>query len=61
MVDKLLKQVEKQEKELVRKITSTVEKAISDLGLPSKKNMEKLSKRINALEKKISQSEKKKR
>ena len=54
MVDKLLKEAEKQERELVGKISETVQKVITDLGLPTKKDLDEISKRLEAIEKRIS-------
>ena len=54
VVDKLLEQAEKQERELVGKISETVQKVITDLGLPTKKDLDEISKRLEAIEKRIS-------
>ncbi|MEW6326566.1 MAG: phasin family protein [Thermodesulfobacteriota bacterium] len=54
MVDKLLKEAEKQEKELVGKLTEAVQKVITNLGLPTKKDLEEISKRLEDIEKRIS-------
>ncbi|MBT9143561.1 MAG: hypothetical protein DDT29_01969 [Dehalococcoidia bacterium] len=54
IVDKLLKEAEKQEEELFGKISETVQKVITDLGLPTKKDLDKISKRLEAIEKRIS-------
>jgi polyhydroxyalkanoate synthesis regulator phasin len=54
MVDKLLKEAEKQEEELTGKISETVQKAITKIGLATKKDLEDISKRLEEIEKKIS-------
>jgi polyhydroxyalkanoate synthesis regulator phasin len=54
MVDKLLKEAEKQEEELLGKISETVQKVITELGLPTKKELDEISKRLEEIEKKIS-------
>jgi len=54
VVDKLLEQAEKQERELVGKISETVQKVITDLGLPTKKELDEISKRLEEIEKRIS-------
>lgn len=53
-MDKLLEQAEKQERELVGKISETVQKVITDLGLPTKKELDEISKRLEEIEKRIS-------
>ena len=58
-VDTLLKEAEKQEKELERKIAGTVQKIVADLGLPTKKELEEISKTLKKIESKISVPEKK--
>lgn len=59
MVDKLLKEAEKQENELERKIAGTVQKVVADMGLPTKKDLEEISKTLKNIESKISLPEKK--
>jgi len=54
IVDKLLKEAEKQEEELFGKISETVQKVITDLGLPTKKDLDEISKRLEEIEKRIS-------
>lgn len=54
MVDKLLKEAERREDELVQRINKSVQKIITDLGLPTKKDIEGISKRLEEIEKKIS-------
>jgi len=58
-VDGLLKQAEKQEKELERKIAGTVQKVVADMGLPTKKDLEEISTTLKKIESKISVPEKK--
>jgi polyhydroxyalkanoate synthesis regulator phasin len=53
MVDKLLKEAEKKEEELTGKINEIVQKTITQIGLVSKKDLEALSKRLAAIEKRI--------
>ena len=52
-VNTLLKEAEKQEKELERRITGTVQKVVADLGLPTKKDLEEISKTLKNIEGKI--------
>jgi polyhydroxyalkanoate synthesis regulator phasin len=54
VVDKLLEQAEKQERELVGKISETVQKVITDIGLPTKKELDEISKRLEEIEKRVS-------
>ncbi|MBE0426691.1 MAG: phasin family protein [Nitrospirae bacterium] len=54
IVDKLLKEAEKQEEEMVGKISETVQKVITELGLPTKKELDEILKRLEEIEKKIS-------
>jgi polyhydroxyalkanoate synthesis regulator phasin len=58
-VDRLLKEAEKQEKELEQKIAGTVQKIVADMGLPTKKDLEEISKTLKKIESKISAPEKK--
>jgi polyhydroxyalkanoate synthesis regulator phasin len=60
IVDKLLKEAEKQEKELIGKITGSVQKVITDLGLPTRKDLKEISNRLEDIEKKISPAGEKK-
>ncbi|WP_028893472.1 phasin family protein [Syntrophorhabdus aromaticivorans] len=41
-VDTLLKEADKQEKELQRKIAGTVQKVVADMGLPTRKDLEEI-------------------
>ncbi|HFE64878.1 MAG TPA: hypothetical protein ENK14_10770 [Caldithrix sp.] len=52
-VKDILDRIEKEEKELSDKIKSTVEKTIAEVGLPSKKDIQELKDRLEALEKKM--------
>ena len=54
MVDKLLKEAEKQEEELTGKISEIVQKAITKIGLATKKDLEDILKRLEEIEKRIS-------
>ncbi len=54
MVDRLLKEAERQEDELVQRINRSIQKIITDLGLPTKKDIDGISKRLEEIEKKIS-------
>ncbi|AWB11067.1 Polyhydroxyalkanoate synthesis regulator phasin [Thermodesulfobium acidiphilum] len=54
VVDKLLKHIDKQEKELTQKVSETVKKTISEMGLPTKDDMDKILKRLDEIEKKNS-------
>ena len=55
----MLKEVEKQENELERKIAGTVQKVVADMGLPTKKDLEEISKTLKKIESKLSFPEKK--
>ncbi|GAB4376624.1 MAG: hypothetical protein Kow0042_23080 [Calditrichia bacterium] len=52
-VKDILDRIEKEEKELTDKIKSTVEKTIAEVGLPTKKDIQELKDRLEALEKKM--------
>jgi|UniRef100_A0A7C5KCB2 polyhydroxyalkanoate synthesis regulator phasin len=54
MIDKLLKQVDEQEKRLMQIVSETVKKTVSEMGLPTKDDMEKILKRLDDIEKKNS-------
>jgi polyhydroxyalkanoate synthesis regulator phasin len=58
-VDTLLKEAEKQEKELERKISGTVQRIVADMGLPTKKDLEEISATLKKIETKISSPDKK--
>lgn len=53
VVDSLLKEAEKQEEELARKVTGTVQKAMADLGVPTRKDMEEILKTLKSIEEKL--------
>ncbi len=55
MVDRLLKMANAQEKELMQKVSEMVRKTIAEMGLPTKEDMEKIMKKLEDIEKKISQ------
>ncbi len=59
-VNSLLKEAEKQEEELTRKMTKSVHKVIADLGLPTKTDMDEVLQTLKNIEKKLSSSEEKK-
>ncbi len=59
VIDKLLKEAKKQEKEFIRKTSGIVQKVIEKMGLPTKKDVEKILKRLEGLEKKISKAKEK--
>ena len=50
-VQDLLKKAEEQEKILIDKVSSEVNKAIVKLGIPTKKDLERLEKKIDDLKK----------
>jgi len=58
-VDTLLKEVDKQEKEIEHKIAGTVQKVVADMGLPTKKDLEEIAKTLKSIESKLSLPEKK--
>ena len=58
-VDTLLKEVDKQEKEIEHKIAGTVQKVVADMGLPTKKDLEEIANTLKKIENKISFPEKK--
>lgn len=58
-VDTLLKEAEKQEKELERKISGTVQRIVADMGLPTKKDLAEISATLKKIETKISSPDKK--
>jgi polyhydroxyalkanoate synthesis regulator phasin len=53
-VDSLLKEAEKQEEELSRKMTGSIHKVVADLGLPTKKDMDEVLKALKSIEEKLS-------
>jgi polyhydroxyalkanoate synthesis regulator phasin len=54
IVEELLKEAEQQKKELVGKLTVAMQKVIVDLGLPTKKDLDAISKRFEEIEKRMS-------
>jgi polyhydroxyalkanoate synthesis regulator phasin len=59
-VDSLLKEAEKQEEEFTRKTTGMVRKVMTDLGLPTKKDLDAVSKTLTSIEQKLSSPDEKK-
>jgi polyhydroxyalkanoate synthesis regulator phasin len=57
-VDRLLKEADKQEKELQRKIDSTVHKAVSELGLATRKDLEEILETLKKIQDEVSSSAK---
>ncbi len=55
IVDRLLKQAQEQEKELMQKISEMVKKTVTEMGMPTKEDLEKILKKLDEIEKKISQ------
>jgi polyhydroxyalkanoate synthesis regulator phasin len=60
MVDSLLKEAEKQEEEFTRKMTKSVHKVVTELGLPTKKDMDDVLKTLKSIEEKLSSADEKK-
>ena len=58
-VDKLLKEAEKQQEELGRKISGTVQKVMADMGVPTRRDLEEISQTLKNIESKLSSLEKK--
>jgi polyhydroxyalkanoate synthesis regulator phasin len=54
MVDALLKEAEKQEKEVTAKVDETVHKVIAKMGLATKEAQNDILKRLEEIEKRIS-------
>jgi polyhydroxyalkanoate synthesis regulator phasin len=52
-VDSLLKEAEKQQDELNRKLTGSVHKVVADLGLPTKKDFDEVLKALKSIEEKL--------
>jgi polyhydroxyalkanoate synthesis regulator phasin len=52
-VDSLLKEAEKQQEELNRKLTGSVHKVVADLGLPTKKDFDEVLKALKSIEEKL--------
>ena len=53
-VQEILDKIEKEEKEISDRIKSAVEKVVTEIGLPTKKDIQELNKRLETLEKKLS-------
>ncbi len=58
-VQRLLKEAQKQELELEQKITRVVQKVIDEVGLPTKKDLEEISRTLKRIETKISSPKRK--
>jgi len=56
-VDSLLKEAEKQEEELNRRMTGSVHKVMADLGIPTKKDMDEILRTLKSIEQKLSANE----
>jgi polyhydroxyalkanoate synthesis regulator phasin len=57
VVDSLLKEAEKQEEELTRKMTKSVQKVVADLGLPTKKDIDEVLRTLKSIEEKLSSAD----
>ena len=53
-VQEILDKIEKEEKEISDRVKSAVEKVVTEIGLPTKKDIQELNKRLETLEKKLS-------
>ncbi len=53
-VDQLIKESERQEEEITKKISKTVQKLVADLGLPTKKDMDEVVQTLKRIEEKLS-------
>jgi polyhydroxyalkanoate synthesis regulator phasin len=56
-VDSLLKEAEKQEEELNRRMTGSVHKVMADLGIPTKKDMDEILRTLKNIEQKLSKAD----
>ena len=54
-VKDLMDKLENEEKELTDKVKSEILRTIEEIGLPTKKDIEELNKRLKAIEKKLSE------
>ncbi len=54
IVDKLLSQAQEQEKELMKKFSEIIKKTITEMGIPTKEDIEKVLTKLDEIEKKIS-------
>ena len=61
LADGLLKEAERQQKELEGKVTALVQKVLSDTGLPTRKDFQTLASRLDGIEKAIGRAKKEKR
>ena len=59
-VDSLLEEAEKQEEKFTRKTTGMVRKVMTDLGLPTKKDLDEVSRTLTSIEQKLSSTDEKK-
>jgi len=55
LVEELMDKIEKEEQEVAKRIKAEILKAIEEIGLPTKKDIDELNKRLKALEKKLSE------
>ena len=53
-VDALLKEADKQEKELEAKIAGAVQKIVADMGLPTRRDMQEIADTLKKIEAKLS-------
>ena len=56
VIDKVMNQIKEQEKEVKEKIAEIVKKTVMEMGLPTKEDLEKVLKKLDEIEKKISAS-----
>ena len=56
-IDKLLKESDRIEQQFQEKVNSTVEKTISDMGIPTRKDWEDLRETLKRIEMKLSMAE----
>ena len=59
-VDSLLKEAEKQEEELNRRMTGSVHKVMADLGIPTKNDMDEILRTLKSIEQKLSSADERK-
>jgi polyhydroxyalkanoate synthesis regulator phasin len=59
-IDSLLKEAEKQQDELNRKLTGSVHKVVADLGLPTKKDFDEILRALKSIEDKLASLNEKK-
>jgi polyhydroxyalkanoate synthesis regulator phasin len=59
-VDSLLKEAEKQEEEFNRRMSGTVHKVMTDLGIPTRRDMDEILKTLKSIEEKLSSAGEKK-